>query len=212
MKVFTSLVLSAVSATLLSAAEIIPLAKECSADVTKGNIILTGSIKGSLDFIWKTKVWRTLGGSKKVMTKPGKDQWQFKTQTDSITGKGNSSVTLDVKKISADTVQYIWKWDAARKDAVGHFARYSVPIKDFIGKEISIDGTKVKVANVTKFGVYRKRGKGLSSAVKMPSGKTLTMKCEQDVTVLLATFKNGSMDIRFTPVKDQILTLTVSVK
>lgn len=212
MKVFTSLVLSAASVMMLSAAEVIPLGK-ASVSLDAGRSRITaGKLVANVDLSWKTKTWFSMKAAKSVMTKPGKDQWQFKATVPVAVGAGKTNVALTVKKVNANTLQYTWSWDANHKEAIGHFMFFSFPIRDYIGKEISFNDKKVKINNIQKFGVYRSRGEEQSVTIKSPDGKTITLESEQNCSTVLSTFKNGSIEIRFTPVGPKKLTVTLTVK
>lgn len=212
MKVFTSLVLSAASVMMLSAAEIIPLGKASVSLDAGSSRITAGKLVANVDLSWKTKTWFSMKAAKSVMTKPGKDQWQFKATVPVAVGAGKTNVALTVKKVNANTLQYTWSWDAVNSEALGHFICLSVPLKEYIGKDVVFNEQKVKITNIQKFGLYRSRGEEQSVTLKTSDGRTLTLECEQNCSTTLSVFKNNIIQIRFTSAGSKKLTATLTVK
>lgn len=202
----------ATASLLLSGAEIIPLEKG-NADITGGNTIVTvGSLRASLSFFWKTTSWISMKSAKSVMSKPEQNQWRFEAQSAPIEGTEKTSVTQTVKKISPDTLEYTWKWDAAPRQAVGHVFMCQVFTKDFTGYSVSINGQQIKTENESKYSISRTKKEDQKVTLTTANGRKLTLECKQKCQVILSTRKNSGIEIRFESAGIKTLTVSVTVK
>ena len=211
MKKFTVFAIAAAS-LLLSGAEIIPLEKG-SADVTGGDTIVTaGTLRASLSFFWKTTSWISMKSAKSVMSKPEQNQWHFEAQSAPIEGTEKTTVAQTVKKISPDTLEYTWKWDAAPRQAVGHVFMCYVFAKNFTGYAVSINGQPIKTENESKYGIFRTKKEDQNVTLTTADGRKLTLECKQKCQVILSTRKNSGIEIRFESAGTKTLTVSATVK
>ena len=210
-KIFIALVLVGLG-FFAKAAEVMDLGK-AKLDLGAGNpTLMVGSLKAGLNFFWKTDKWYNFQTAGSEIKKVGDNAWQFTASTVPFKGTEKTSFTQLAKKVAPDAVEFEWSYDPSHLAAIGQTFMANFPMKDFDGKEILVNGKKMTVQNMNKFGWFSRKAEEQSLELTAPDGTRLVFECDQKCVMTLSSFKNSGFQVRFQAIGGGKLNLKLTVK
>lgn len=172
----------------------------------QGNVILMGKdlyMNTSLNV--GTRSGYNVFGSKAVngiFSNPVKGLWEYKGNFPENTDGRKLEVSQSVEVTPMGTVEFSFQWKAGNaRNLTDLFFMVSFPIKHFAGKKILVDQQAVPVADVTKYGFFRKNSSQNSTITfyAWEEAKSFSIQTEGPVRILLQSIKNKNVIVRFYP-------------
>lgn len=174
--------------------------------------LMIGSLKAGLNFSWKTDKWYNFQSAGSEIKKVGDNAWQFTASTVPFKGTEKTSFTQLVKKTAPDAVEFEWSYDPSHLAAIGQVFMVNFPMNVFDGKEVLVNGKKMTVQNITKFGWFSRKAEEQSLEVTAPDGTKLLFECDQKCAMTLSSFQNSVFQVRFQAIGGGKLNLKLTVK
>ena len=194
-----------------NAAEIIEFGK-AKLDLSTGDMaLMVGEMKANCNFIWKTDKWYSFRKADPKTVKEG-DAWKTTASSAPLKGTEKTAFTQTVKKSAPDAVEFEWNYNPSHLAAAGQTFMANFPMKAFEGKTVLVNGKKMTVQNINKFGWFSRKAEEQSLELTAPDGSTLFFECDQKCVMTLSSFQNSVFQVRFQAIGGGKLNLKLMVK